>query len=64
MTDTNKLKPCPFCGETGRLKTATHGGNVYAQVTCETRYCPANNGTSPPQSAADAVRAWNTRILA
>lgn len=62
MTDTHKLKPCPFCGGAGRLKIATHGGNIYAQVTCETYGCPANNGTSPPQSAVAAVRAWNTRI--
>lgn len=62
MTDTNKLKPCPFCGGSGKLKTAEHNGVTYSQVTCATFDCPANNTSSPPQSADDAVRNWNTRL--
>lgn len=61
MPDDIKLKPCPFCGAPGHLKRSLHDGIEYAQATCTGRVCPANNMSSPPQSAVDAARIWNTR---
>lgn len=33
MTDARKLKPCPFCGGVGKLKTATFGGEEAAKFS-------------------------------
>lgn len=63
MADTTpNLLPCPFCGSPGRLQHSAHGGGEYSSVTCTDARCPAWNTTSlPPQPAAAAIRAWNTR---
>ena len=54
-----KIKPCPFCGKQPTLSISNSRDN-YVYVMCQNDDCLANIGHN---SADDAIRAWNKRII-
>lgn len=53
-----KLKPCPFCGAPGALRTV--GKDWY--VECSNRYvCPVSPWTVYTRNKKNAVANWNRR---
>lgn len=52
------LRPCPFCGYPGKLKTGTFCGSPRYQVICSK--CNATPGRFC-KTEAEASEAWNTR---
>ena len=66
MTETEKLKPCPFCGGKARLirKTGVHGTACKSRwlreyVACQTKKC--GSATAAFKRPGQALTAWNTR---
>lgn len=55
------LKPCPFCGGQAVMKSSEHNGTTYSSGSCRDWSCPGMVGNLPPQSEAEAARAWNRR---
>lgn len=53
-TETNQLKPCPFCGRAAMTATAKNGLTTVACTECECEF-----GWFESYDAA--VEAWNTR---
>ena len=63
----NKLKPCPFCGEEGRIIIKTEGtfsdfGLYRSMVRCAECGVIVDRYEKTPYAAEDrAIEAWNTR---
>ena len=51
-----ELKPCPFCGKSGRIKEYPDG---MFRVVCENYLCPVESFVY--YTAQDAVDWWNMR---
>ncbi len=66
---TDKLKSCPFCGNTPEVEpgeytgVSSHMGTLYS-VQCSTEgddECPCYPGTGDCRSEEEAIAQWNTR---
>jgi len=68
----DKLKPCPFCGESVRLYEVTDGERIlqgysifnterYNNSTKELCYGCSNCDESFSENSSDVIKAWNTR---
>jgi len=55
---TDKLKPCPFCGDSGVVYIQDH--HSWYRVECSG--CDARSDPSC-QSKKEAIAAWNTRAI-
>jgi len=52
-----KLKPCPFCGEKDEIRHGDRRGTRWAMM-----YCDECGATGPDaETDADAITAWNRR---
>ena len=66
----SELKPCPFCGQPGVIKTSWLSNNWYAPG-CTDYNCPAYNPEQDEQGGfncefaleEEAVEEWNTRPI-
>lgn len=61
MTNPEKFKPCPFCGEKDNFSIGFyHGmnGSVSRYVYCK---CGARGSGSKGADESGAIRAWNRR---
>jgi Lar family restriction alleviation protein len=62
---TDKLKPCPFCGETwSRICTTEYLDTEAFAVTCRTKRCHGaifSLGYGLFDTETKAIAAWNTR---
>jgi len=57
---TEKLKPCPFCGEKEKIKrAAAHSFHEWSELVIKCQACKARG----PECATwtEAVEAWNKR---
>lgn len=59
MSNTEKLKPCPFCGERAEVFEFDHGSRFI--VECENPNCDVHPYTSIHETKQDAISAWNKR---
>ena len=63
MTDKDKLKPCPFCGDRDSLlpvALSKYRGEIY-YVRCMNIGCGIQPKTVPFLTDKEAIEAWNTR---
>jgi hypothetical protein len=54
-----ELEPCPFGGGEGRLMR----GEKYWRAYCEGSPCPTDPMTAGHLTEAEAIAAWNTRVI-
>lgn len=73
---TDKLLPCPFCGETGPVgvfnenqlnyvskSDKNYKENPYYAVVCDITVCGCGGSGGFRRSPKEAILAWNNRVL-
>lgn len=60
MSETNEMKPCPFCGGEDLKVYSLHGAGAW--VAC--RGCGLESPTETGVTHAQAIEYWNTRLAA
>jgi Lar family restriction alleviation protein len=65
MNDTDKLKPCPFCGGQAILYVSPQGGICVMCWKCRVQTpnrVDCLDFTKPTNATKQAIEAWNRRI--
>lgn len=63
---TDKLKPCPFCGENAYLSNCYNGTNYWWQITCTLCGASVSSQTTffpcDEKGRDEAIKKWNRRV--
>ena len=65
MSNTNELKPCPFCGSKKLSMRKVCAGKLYYRIDCiDTKTSWGNAHVEGPlaETEAGAIVAWNKRV--